>query len=165
MATDCTLDADRNLKNACDIEFFNSETDSHPIRRHGTNVEPEKRDKTGTCSFFAQIQFTILIFFPGQRARRNVKGTKMAQYLTEELLDSEGEPVKKVCAAIKKCPQARKSNKKVKHNVDLGPADDTKSSDDGDFHLGSSESDSSADNKPLTNAEVCPLCVTNYVVH
>ena len=42
-----TLDADGNLKNASDIEFFNSETDSHPIRRHGTNVEPEKRDKTG----------------------------------------------------------------------------------------------------------------------
>ena len=52
MATDCALDADGNLKNASDIEFFNSETDSHLIRRHGTNVEPEKRDKTGMCSFF-----------------------------------------------------------------------------------------------------------------
>ena len=89
----------------------------------------------------------------------------MAQYLAEELLDSEGEPVKKACAAIKRRPQARKSNKKVKHNVDPEPADDTKSSDDGDFLLGSSESDSSADNEPLTNAEVCPLCVTNYVAH
>ena len=75
----------------------------------------------------------LSLFFPGQRARRDVKGTKMAQYLAEELLDSEGEPVKKACAAIKKRPQARKSNKKVKHNVDPGPADDTKSSNDGDF--------------------------------
>ena len=69
MATDCTLDADGNLKNASDIEFFNSETDSHPIRRHRTNVEPEKRDKTGTCSFFRSnsIHNTDLsLFFPGQ---------------------------------------------------------------------------------------------------
>ena len=89
----------------------------------------------------------------------------MAQYLAEELLDSEGELVKKACAAIKKCPQARKSNNKVKHNVNPGPADDTKSSNDGDFLSGSSESDSSADNEPLTNAEVCPLCVMNYIAH
>ena len=107
MATDCALDTDGNLKNASDIKFFNSETDSHPIRHHRTNVVPEKRDldKTGTCFFFTQIHNVDLsLFFPGQRARRDVKGTKMAQYLTEELLDSEGEPIKKACATIKKHP-------------------------------------------------------------
>jgi hypothetical protein len=79
----------------------------------------------------------------------------MAQYLAEELLDSEGEPVKKTRAAVKKRPHARKSNKKVKHNIT--PADDADSSDDSDFTSGSSEteSDSPVDNEPLTNAEVC----------
>ena len=69
MATDCALDADGNLENASDIEFFNSETDSHPIRRHRTNVEPEKRDKLGMCSFFRSnsIHDTDLsLFFPSQ---------------------------------------------------------------------------------------------------
>ena len=96
-------------------------------------------------------------FFPGQQTRRDVKGVKMAQYLAEELLDSEGEPVKKTWTrtTIKKRPH--KSNKKVKHNINL--ADDTNSSDDSDFVSGSSESDSPADNKPLTNAEVCGSCV------
>ena len=76
----------------------------------------------------------------------------MAQYLTEELLDSKGEPVKKTHAAIKKCPC--KSKKKVKH--DINPADDTNDSNDSDFILGSLESDSlnPADDEPLTNAEV-----------
>ena len=94
----------------------------------------------------------------------------MAQYLTEELLDSEGEPIKKACATIKKHPQTHnlKSNKKVKRNIDpfeAGPADDADSSDDGDFLSESSESDSLADNEPLTNAEVCSstMCY-DYVV-
>jgi hypothetical protein len=52
MATGCTLGADSNLKNASDIEFFNSETDSHPIRCHKTDIEPEKNDTTGVCSYF-----------------------------------------------------------------------------------------------------------------
>ena len=109
MATDCTLDTDGNLKNASDIEFFNSETDSHPIRRHRTNVVPEKRDldKTGTCFFFHSNSIhnvDLSLFFTGQWARRDVKGTKMAQYLAVELLDSKGEPIKKACATIKKHP-------------------------------------------------------------
>ena len=116
MATDCTLDADGNLKNASDIEFFNSETDSHPVRHHRTNVEPEKRNKTGTCSFFRSNSIhdsDLSLFFLGQQARRDVKGTKMAQYLAEELLDSEGEPIKKACAAIKKRPQCWISKDKL----------------------------------------------------
>ena len=85
---------------------------------------------------------------------------KMAQYLAEELLDSKGEPVKKARATIKKCPQTHnlKSNKKVKCNIDpleAGPADDADSNDNGDFLSESSKSDSLADNKPLTNAEIC----------
>ena len=42
MVTGCALDTDGNLKSASDIEFFNSETETHPIRNHMKNVEPEK---------------------------------------------------------------------------------------------------------------------------
>jgi hypothetical protein len=85
MATGCALDVDKNLKNASDIEFFNSETDSHPIRRHRTDVEPEQSGKTGACSFVCSNSthhdnINMGLFFSGQRARRDVKGTKMAQY-------------------------------------------------------------------------------------
>lgn len=88
----------------------------------------------------------------------------MAQYLAEERLDSEGEPIKKTRAAvrIKKRPQARKSNKKVKHHII--PVDKSDSSDDSDFISGSSESDSPVENEPLTNAEVrvATMCLPNY---
>jgi hypothetical protein len=42
MATGCALDADGNLKNASDIEFFGSETDAHPISRRTTHGKPNK---------------------------------------------------------------------------------------------------------------------------
>jgi hypothetical protein len=83
----------------------------------------------------------------------------MAQYLAEELLDSEGEPViVKKARAVKKRP-APKSNKKVKHDIVPGPANDTDGSNDGDFLYGSSESDSPSENEPLTNAEVCSFTI------
>ena len=51
MATGCALDADGNLKNTSYIEFFDSETDSHPIGACTTDGEPEKKSKAGLCSF------------------------------------------------------------------------------------------------------------------
>ena len=159
MATGCALDVDKNLKNASDIEFFNSETDSHPIRRHRTNVEPEQSGKTSACSFLCSNSthhdnINMGLFFSGQRAKRDVKGTKMAQYLAEELLDSEGEPIIVKKAVKKRSGCKRNKNvERVKHDIDPGPADDTDSN-DGDFLLESSESDSPTDNEPLTNAEV-----------
>ena len=48
MATGCALDADGNLKNTSDIEFFNSETDARPIRDRMTHVEPEKKSRTAS---------------------------------------------------------------------------------------------------------------------
>lgn len=77
----------------------------------------------------------------------------MAQYLAEELLDSEGEPIKTRATTTKKRPQARKSNKRIK--CDIIPVDDADSSNDSDFISGSSDSDSPVENEPLTNAEVC----------
>ena len=88
----------------------------------------------------------------------------MAQYLAEELLNSEGEPVKKTRAIVKKRP--RKANKKIKDNT--VPLDDTDSSDDSDFVSGSSGSDSPVDtsNEPqaLTNAEVCGATICLLVM-
>jgi hypothetical protein len=62
MATGCALDTDGNLKNASDIEFFESKTDSHPIGHraaihptHGNVGKPEKRKETGSCSSFVVI--------------------------------------------------------------------------------------------------------------
>ena len=55
MVTGCALDADGNLKNASDIEFFESETDTHPIGSRATHGELEKINQTGLCSSFTAI--------------------------------------------------------------------------------------------------------------
>ena len=105
------------------------------------------------CWFFALFFSHIYDDLSGQCARRDAKGAKMAQYLAEEHLNSEGEPDKKTRVMFKK----RSRKKKVKPNTVIwGDNDD--SSNDSDFVSGSSESDSSddnsGDNELLTNAEV-----------
>ena len=87
----------------------------------------------------------------------------MAQYLAQEHLNSEGEPDKKtISSTIKRRPR----RKKVKLDVNLG--DDTDSSADSDFTWGSSDSGSSssgsANDEPLTNAEVSRACFSGYYV-
>jgi hypothetical protein len=85
---------------------------------------------------FNLIQISAYYDFSGQRARRGAKGAKMAQYLAEEHLNSEGEPDKKTCVTLQKRPRM----KKVKR--DTIPRDNAESSNDSDFVSGSSESDS-----------------------
>ena len=87
----------------------------------------------------------------------------MAQYLAEEHLNSEGEPDKKSCAAIRKCP----CKKKPKLDIKVNPGDKAESSDDSDFISISSDSDSldesSKEEDLLTNAEVRKICSSNYI--
>ena len=153
MATGCALNTDGKLKSTSDIEFFfDSETDSCPIRSCTAHAEPKKKDRTGLCfnyAFFSHIYDD----FSGQCARQDAKDAKMAQYLAEEHSNSEGTPNKKTHVTFKRCPH----KKKVKHNTVI-QGDNNDSSNDSDFVSGSSESDSSDDNygddKLLTNAEV-----------
>ena len=78
----------------------------------------------------------------------------MAQYLTKEHLNSEGELDKKTCIAIKRCPHKKKARLNIRFNL----GDKAKSSDNSNFVSGLSNTDlssnSSADNDPLTNAEM-----------
>jgi len=48
MTDGCALDADKNLKSASDIEFFESETDLHPIGGHVKHTELGKGSKAGS---------------------------------------------------------------------------------------------------------------------
>lgn len=70
----------------------------------------------------------------------------MAQYLAEELLNSEGEPDKKTRVTFKKRPR----KKKVKRNTVI-PGDNDDNNNDSDFVSGSSESDPSDDKLETTN--------------
>lgn len=62
MATGCALGAGGILKNASDIEFFESETDSHPIRSVAAHEEPGERRKAGLFTFFFHSKL-ILMFY------------------------------------------------------------------------------------------------------
>ena len=55
MATTCALNADGNLKNASDIEFYESESDERPIRdgEHTADGESENKGKTSPCPFLS----------------------------------------------------------------------------------------------------------------
>jgi hypothetical protein len=162
MSTGCALDEDGNLKNATDIEFFDSETDTRPISGRTTHGEPQRKNNiTGLCllSFACGAQLLIIVYYlSGRQARRSAKGAKMAQYLAEEHLNSEGEPDKKTRVAVRR----RLCKKKPKLNIDLGSDGDN--SNDSDFESGSdsdidlSSDDDIADGEPLTNAEVSDAC-------
>jgi hypothetical protein len=56
MTDGCALDADKNLKNASDIEFFESETDLHPIGGHAKHTELAKGSKTGSWNHVLPLQ-------------------------------------------------------------------------------------------------------------
>ena len=88
MAAPCALDADGNLKNASDIEFFESKTDSRPIG--GPAIRENAETRHGF--YFFLFDSNLLMFILG---RRDKKGSKMNQYLAEECLDSDGEVSKK----------------------------------------------------------------------
>ena len=62
MATGCALGAGGILKNASDIEFYESEADSHPIRSRTTQEEPEKIHKTGLFMLSLHCN-TVLMFY------------------------------------------------------------------------------------------------------
>ena len=90
----------------------------------------------------------------------------MAQYLVQEHLNSEGEPDKKTTSSNRVTLKRRPRKKKVKLDVNQG--DDSDSSADSDFGSDSSDSGSSsngsANDEPLTNAEVSRVRFSSYYV-
>ena len=89
----------------------------------------------------------------------------MAQYLAQEHLNSEGEPDKKAVSS-NRVTLKRRPRKKARLDTNLH--DDADSSADSDFTSGSSDSGSSngsvasANDVPLTNAEVSRMCFSIY---
>ena len=156
MEENCALTTDGGLKDASEIAFYHSETDTRPIAPLPPQGNGVNRNKRGMSCFWSSK--ITLIFL---EARRENQGEKMKQYLAEERLGSDGEVTKKFRPMGEKRPRKAAGDKtralkRVKHDAEVSN-DSASGSHDSDFAMGTSDDESSesdGETEPLTNAEV-----------
>ncbi|KAF8064935.1 hypothetical protein FPV67DRAFT_1695479, partial [Lyophyllum atratum] len=137
----CAFDEHGNLKNASDIDFYESETDTRPISGPGARGSLSSRGpNAGDASGNAL----------GQRSGR---GANMADLVAAEGLGSDGEPEKAKKSRTRRAKRSRGTGKAISRKRKSNVGGEDSDAQDGDFAVDSDDSESS-DDSDFTDDEV-----------